>query len=538
MAEPDTRVPRPRPFLQWAIVLWLPFLGYALLSDTDHLIRFFPDDAFYYLKTAVNFTRTGLVSFDGVHATNGFHPLNFVLSCALASLTTRSGLLASAFIVDGLFVFLAAWLAIRHYRLQILSTWRVTLLALVTLPVFTLFVILSTGLEAALGVFCVVSLFAACDGAWRIGFSSTRKNVLAGFVFAAVLLARLDFIISIAPLAAFLLARMLLAVRAHGSRLRFNGGDHGVHPALPKSWLRVCIEVFTPPAVLLSFYLLLNLFWMGRLVPISGYVKGIALGETHSWNPSTRGTIAGLVLAILPLVSSLVMLAITVRKRPWLVIAGRHCLVLLNFGNLAFYAYLSWGVSHVFRWYFSFPIACLLLNLVFFAACAATASRLWSLKVRVLATCSLSLCLNLAANTAVLVWIGNRSDSTSYHLKKIGDMVNKYGGSTAVTGTLDAGVIGYFASGRVINLDGLANDFAYVDGYLEPRRLGEYFARSGVTHFLVRDGILVNRTEVIGGRYEEARVTLDPRLVLRRQNELFRYEIPRQFSVLFFRLDR
>jgi len=258
MAEPDTRVPHPGPFLQWAIVLWLPFLGYALLSETKHLIRFFPDDAFYYLRTAVNFTRTGLVSFDGVHATNGFHPLNFVLSCALASLTTRSGLLASAFIVDGLFVFLAAWLAIRHYRLQILSTWRVTLLALVTLPVFTLFVILSTGLEAALGVFCVVSLFAACDDAYQVGFSSTRKNVLAGFVFAAVLLAR----------------------------------------------------------------------------------------------------------------------------------------------------------------------------------------------------------------------------------------------------------------------------------------LGEYFVRSGVTHFLVRDGILVNRTEVIGGRYEEARVTLDPRLVLRRQNELFRYEIPRQFSVLFFRLDR
>lgn len=537
MSKPDTREPRLGPFLQWAIVLWLPFLGYGLLSDTDHLIRFFPDDAFYYLKTADNFTRTGLVSFDGVHATNGFHPLNFVLSCALASLATKSGLLASAFIVDSLFMFLAAWLAIRFYRLQIPSTWRVTLLALVTLPAFTLFVILSTGLEAALGIFCIVSLFSACDSAWRVGFSSTRKNVLSGFVLAAVLLARLDFIISIAPLATFLLARMLLAMRSGESRLRFNGNEHGVRRALPKSWPRVCIEVFTPPAVLLSFYLLLNLFWMGRLVPISGYVKGFAVGETHSWNPSTRGTIAGLVLAILPLASSLVMLAVSVRKRPWLVIAGRNCLLLLNSGNLVFYAYLIWGVSHVFRWYFSFPIACLLLNLVFFAACAA-ASHFWKLKVHVLATCLLSLCLNLAANAAVLVWIGNRYDSTSYHLKKISDMVNKYGGSTAVTGTLDAGVVGYFASGRVINLDGLANNFAYVDGYLKPRRLGEYFTRSGVTHFLVRDGILVNRTEVIEGRYKEARVTLDPHLVLWKQNELFRYEIPGQFSVLFFRLER
>jgi hypothetical protein len=53
MVEPDKKQPRPKPFLQWGTVLWLPFLGYGLLSDADHLIRFFPDDAFYYLKTAV-----------------------------------------------------------------------------------------------------------------------------------------------------------------------------------------------------------------------------------------------------------------------------------------------------------------------------------------------------------------------------------------------------------------------------------------------------------------------------------------------------
>ena len=65
-------------------VLLAPFVAYQSLATSDELVRFFPDDAFYYLQSSYNLTRLGFPTFDGVHATNGFHPLNFLLTTALA----------------------------------------------------------------------------------------------------------------------------------------------------------------------------------------------------------------------------------------------------------------------------------------------------------------------------------------------------------------------------------------------------------------------------------------------------------------------
>src|SRR5688572_28670737 len=42
--------------------------------------KFLPDDAFYYYQTARIFAHTGFSSFDGIHATNGYHPLWFLIS--------------------------------------------------------------------------------------------------------------------------------------------------------------------------------------------------------------------------------------------------------------------------------------------------------------------------------------------------------------------------------------------------------------------------------------------------------------------------
>ncbi len=46
-------------------------------------ISHFIDDAFYYLIIARNFAQTGVPTFDGMHATNGFHPLWMLLLAAM-----------------------------------------------------------------------------------------------------------------------------------------------------------------------------------------------------------------------------------------------------------------------------------------------------------------------------------------------------------------------------------------------------------------------------------------------------------------------
>lgn len=92
-------------------LLWLPFLAYGLLAGIDHLVRFFPDDAFYYLQPAFNLSRLGWSTFDRLHATNGYHPLNFAMVSALARLLPKSGLVPATFVVDGAILVGVAWLA-------------------------------------------------------------------------------------------------------------------------------------------------------------------------------------------------------------------------------------------------------------------------------------------------------------------------------------------------------------------------------------------------------------------------------------------
>lgn len=41
------------------------------------------DDAYYYIVTAKHYVKDGIVSFDGIHETNGFHPLWFLIIVAL-----------------------------------------------------------------------------------------------------------------------------------------------------------------------------------------------------------------------------------------------------------------------------------------------------------------------------------------------------------------------------------------------------------------------------------------------------------------------
>ncbi len=57
-----------------AICLMAGFIR-ILRLDWIGLFDLYPDDAYYYLQIGWNWSKTGFVSFDGSHATNGFHPL-------------------------------------------------------------------------------------------------------------------------------------------------------------------------------------------------------------------------------------------------------------------------------------------------------------------------------------------------------------------------------------------------------------------------------------------------------------------------------
>ena len=85
-------------------VVVLTFAALQMLLQASHLGRGFEyvvtrvmvDDAFYYLQPALNLWRYGFVTFDGIHPTNGFQMLWFLVVCPVAGLVGDPTVLAMA----------------------------------------------------------------------------------------------------------------------------------------------------------------------------------------------------------------------------------------------------------------------------------------------------------------------------------------------------------------------------------------------------------------------------------------------------------
>lgn len=74
----DTPSPKVKTIYTWLIIAGAAALLLRLiylLMDTETLVTFIPDDPFYYFQLASNFITGKGSSVDGVHLTNGYHPL-------------------------------------------------------------------------------------------------------------------------------------------------------------------------------------------------------------------------------------------------------------------------------------------------------------------------------------------------------------------------------------------------------------------------------------------------------------------------------
>lgn len=509
---------RPAAVAGGAAWLWLPCLIYAAVAGTDALVRFFPDDAFYYLQPAWHLAHDGRAAFDGVHATNGYHPLNFAFVSLLAAGLSKTALLPVTFAVHTLLAFAAAALAVAHFGRDLPRAATTAALVVVASPALLLFVYLSAGLEAGLvvlgTVIVAVALSRAADRRWH---DPTRQLQLGG-ALALLLLSRLDTVVGVGPLAVGVAVAVLRQAEPAAAR-----------------W-RALAAVAGPPVVLLSAYLALNYALTGHLVPVSGHVKSTLVPGDGAWRPSTGGSPWGLAFALLPVAIGLASAVVATRPGANARDDGRRQAVrLTGLATAAFTIYLATSVAHVFRWYFAYPIGGAMVGAAYLAD-TVPARLTGGGRVYGPVTSALLLAAGSVTTTMCLLWIGSRPASVSFHLWQVAALVNRHGGPAAVTGTMDAGVVGYFGQGRVINLDGLANNFEYLEQFLRTGRLTEYFAREGVTHLLVRDALLANAAAVDAGSYDAARLTIDPRVRLPRDHELFRYRLPGQFAVYYFRL--
>lgn len=252
----DGRRLEPARIVGWiagGVMLTLTLLIVAAPLDVL-LCRYVPDDAFYYLQPARNFARAGFSSFDGIHFTNGYQPLWFLLCTPIFLLFPDGGeaplrlLLLCQCVVAGLTAYLLASFAAR--RLGVLPAALGMLLFIAIM--YRTFI---NGLESAVTMLLYVVLLRFFDRLAmrppKVSLTSGRFASL-GALAALVFLARTDNVFLVAALSVWALFRV-------GWRL-------------PGSLARLAAFA-APVAVLAGGYLASNLALTGHLTPVSGAAK-------------------------------------------------------------------------------------------------------------------------------------------------------------------------------------------------------------------------------------------------------------------------
>jgi hypothetical protein len=208
---------------------------------------FFEDDFFYYVQVAQNFAHHGVSSFDGVHLTNGYHPLWMLLLSALLTFTSGKAFLIAAQVValTAIMTFYVALLRVLRYLGVDLVLRRLAALML-SLHALLLF---RYGMEVTLSL-PLSLLTRGCVLSPNFRWTA-KQTVIYGLLACFTVLARLDTLI----LFALLLAMQILSSESSwGERLRRIG--------------LYCIG-FIPFLI----YLGINQHVFGIALPVSGAAK-------------------------------------------------------------------------------------------------------------------------------------------------------------------------------------------------------------------------------------------------------------------------
>jgi len=162
-------------------------------------------------------------------------------------------------------------------------------------------------------------------------------------------------------------------------------------------------------------------------------------------------------------------------------------------------------------------------------------TRLRISETAALLTGFLLILLAFASNAIFVRTISLSSKSVSSHLIQIAKALESNTQPCEVAAVFDAGIIGYFSNRTVINLDGLANNYSYLNNFRSKGRVSAYLDQEQVNVLLIRGELLDNLPEVASGTYQFAQFTDDKKLKLKQQDELFRHEIPGTFTLFAYR---
>jgi hypothetical protein len=475
------------------VVLALVLYGLAkvVFLPGDLLVRFTNDDTGYYLGIARNLAAGGGVSFDGLHQTNGFHPL-WLGVCSLPFLFGAGTFLAWR-VVMALTVLvwgLGLVLARRVLRRRFGEAGALLPMILFAWP--QLFNNCLSGMEVTLTFTLVFAALEVADRGGVLRLEGSRgAEVGLGVLLALVFLSRLDtFFLHVA---AFV---YLLAARRRGGA----GGGRGFRE-LAGRFLRI----FGPSLLALAAFLVWNYLTFGHLTPISGALKSSFPVPTLALDQYLMYREMGLLA-----VAALIWTALKRRGLD----PGVRILAWGLFGQLLYLLlFLKWAPFAYFIVALGLPVSVLALGHL--------SGRTLEGRVR------WRRALTVVVTVAVLAGQGISWTRTEYGFQRSTYRAALWAAENtpedAVFAMRDCGIFGYFSERSCINLDGLVNDYRY-QREVSAGRLVEYLESEGVD-YVVHHAL----PTAVEDEYEELELFIPGRLygggsayILEREDEVFR----------------
>jgi hypothetical protein len=245
------------------------FLGNSITDLAARYIIY--DDAFYYLKIADNLYSKGMSSFDGIHSTNGYHPLWLVILLFIRSLSNIETLPAIALVLQTLLFGSAGFLLFRLSRLLCATrsfSKPAPVMAFFIPPVFVvanplLLLIVVNGLDTSLSMFLLAAFFLSIFTIYYSNEISSHKELsyrlynmalipISLVIGAATVLARLDYVIPVL---------FSLAVLTITRSIKLRKPD------------RVFLTMFISTVAVILLYMVMNKLLFDTFMPVSRIVK-------------------------------------------------------------------------------------------------------------------------------------------------------------------------------------------------------------------------------------------------------------------------
>jgi hypothetical protein len=261
----ESALPKQERLLQWKVALPIIVLAAYFAALMVHFayrgdlyLSFFVDDFFYYLVVAKNLALHGASTFNGLQATNGYHPL-WLLTIALLYKIFHTQL--SFFVALSVLIWLlvcGSYRALRRTQSS-LGIGGDAGLAWALLSITCIAVLSRTGMEIGLALFCL-SLFWERMATQPLERQTPAAAFVSGLLASALVLSRLD---------------ACLVVAAYG----------GLTLIAPSGARRTAVRqvlYFGAGLLPVAIYFAINRIEFGTMLPISGVAKNLK----STWFPS------------------------------------------------------------------------------------------------------------------------------------------------------------------------------------------------------------------------------------------------------------